>query len=591
MKKNNTQITGVEITKISQHPIHKFFNEDRESEYLDSSLKRSGGSWINSIVVVPDEDNDGCYKYISGGNRFKSYLKTGMKTIDVILYEITDVKLIKRLIIDLNKIKSKTGYEKYMEFIFECEANPARRNQAGHNRYKIIGDEIGLGEQSVKDCIELQNCFGNKGRILEKIFGNELSINKANQLKKIYKDYPDYFKNEQIFEKLLNPLFDLRKLVDVIDNLDIDNEVEFEFMKSYLSGEIDIIELKRRIGQLGKTIETLQDHENYRLSNLLPDLTEEYKGKNAFIMKGDNRYIDFKNPFNCEIAAIIGSPPYGIGEKRPDILGNKNEEVLDGEQTAVRFAETYNKYKIYLKEEGSIYVIIDDFRLKTGEFACSLEHFVIEMAKRGMYLIGRYTWKKNNPISKGHKTNGMVNGFEMIYRFSKMKKGYKSVDRMLIKNEIDGLIYQSGSTNPLKNGTTKRGEGYVQSTLKKVRNTLDNQTCIDYIEGNVANPEDWFRIKDTLDNTDETRHTSTTPTWLTTLLLMEATEKNDVVLDIWNGVGNSMSSSLLTMRRYIGVEREDTFYRQTCRRVIETEKMVEETYNSLKLNNHKLKAA
>jgi DNA modification methylase len=45
-------------------------------------------------------------------------------------------------------------------------------------------------------------------------------------------------------------------------------------------------------------------------------------------------------------------------------------------------------------------------------------------------------------------------------------------------------------------------------------------------------------------------------------------------VDIWGGVGNTMTSSLLLGRKYVGIELEDEYFQQSCRRVDETEKIL-----------------
>jgi DNA modification methylase len=50
-------------------------------------------------------------------------------------------------------------------------------------------------------------------------------------------------------------------------------------------------------------------------------------------------------------------------------------------------------------------------------------------------------------------------------------------------------------------------------------------------------------------------------------LILESTQPGDLVVDIWNGVGGTMESSLCLKRDYIGVELEDNYFRQTQRRL------------------------
>ena len=122
-------------------------------------------------------------------------------------------------------------------------------------------------------------------------------------------------------------------------------------------------------------------------------------------------------------------------------------------------------------------------------------------------------------------------------------------------------VSREGCTNTTGDGKTSRGSSYYQSHMKKLRNTLDEKSCGDIIRGNVSNPEDFFRQE------GEKRHTSTSPNYLTSTFILESTRPGDLVVDIWNGVGNTMVSTLLLNRKYVGIELENDYFQQTCRRI------------------------
>lgn len=170
-----------------------------------------------------------------------------------------------------------------------------------------------------------------------------------------------------------------------------------------------------------------------------------------------------------------------------------------------------------MAEDGSIYVVVDDYRLDNGAHACSLEHFVVEMENKGFYLVGRYTWVKDNPMPRSYADKDMVNGFEMIYRFSLDPKGYYcNPDLFLELDKEKSKGFKSGCTNTDGKGNTTRGSSYYQSHLKKLRNTLDEKTCDDVIKGNVANPDHYFR------QAEEKKHTSTFPMYISSTLILES---------------------------------------------------------------------
>lgn len=226
--------------------------------------------------------------------------------------------------------------------------------------------------------------------------------------------------------------------------------------------------------------------------------------------------------------------------------------------------ETYRQYIPYLDETGSVYVIIDDYRLKSGDLSCSLEYFVVGMKKVGFHLVDRYLWVKNNPIPNSFERKGMVNSFEMVYRFALNTDKYYTNPNLYIENDnmnINELKVLKGCTNPTnKKGNTSKGSTYVQSHLNKVRNTLTENVCNGIIRGNVANPETYFL------QADDVKHTSTAPMYLTSVLILEGTKEGDLICDIWNGQGNTMDSALILKRQYIGIELEPEYFEQTCNR-------------------------
>jgi DNA modification methylase len=167
----------------------------------------------------------------------------------------------------------------------------------------------------------------------------------------------------------------------------------------------------------------------------------------------------------------------------------------------------------------------------------------------------------------------------MVYRFTLNPKKYYSNPNLFIELEESLEGFQVGCTNTDNRGKTTRGGVYFQPNLKKPRNTMDDETGkqivldnidgseddlirnINIIRGNVQRPENYFRLD------DEKRHTSTSPQYLTMTLILESTKPGDLVVDIWNGVGGTMESSLCLKRDYLGIELEENYIKQTQRRL------------------------
>ena len=588
MKQLKTQNMTVRVDQITQHPTHKMYNSPRKCDQMEDSISNTGNKPINPPTVVPDPNCEGAFLLISGMIRLDAANNVGIEEIEVLIVDTTDENEIEQLVIELNKQKELDGYEKMMVFFFYLRKFPQQKGIKG-SRYQKIGKATNMGFDRVKDLVILINFFEGDGQtIIEKVFSGDLTIKDAFLIKKTIEDFPEKFDSADSFEKISNPDFDFGRLNYAVQHLSIDNDNEFELMSTYLKKDLHLHEFQKTLKQLGKVESRLQRHELSKIH--IPELTVNYKTDNTFLIKGDNRTVEIKIPFNKKVAALTGSSVYGIGEKRIDSLGTDPKDLkrLTGREFAVYLAETYERYKPYLKEGGSIYNIISDFKNDDGSFSCSLEHFVIEMEKRGMYLVGRYCWTKTNSLPNSYSETDMSNGFEMIYRFVLDPENYYNNPDLFLEDELPNgkqIKVVNGCVNHDKDGTSTRGGKYIQSHLKKLKNVLDEKVGHDVIKGNAANPEDFFR------QADETKHTSTAPVYLTSVLIMESTKKGDLVMDIWNGTGNTMTSALLLGRQYVGIEKEETYFNQTCRRAIMTEQLIEEGFSDYELIQEHKQAA
>ena len=566
-------IKNIEINTLRPHPYHLLIYESNPSNSLEESLNRTSKKPVYPIVVVPNPDNKDWYWVISGMSRLDTLIQMEQTEVEVIVYEITDETEIRNLIVDLNKQRVKNGSELLMEFRHYLNMYPDKRGIPG-SRYSKIGKEIGRSKDRVKDYVMLNKFFEGEGDvILESLFGRELNISQVFHLQKVVDKYPEKFNSEQSYEKLCDRRFDFSRLEFGINDLNPEDELDFELLKSYLLKDITTPDFRKKLEQIGKVEKRIDNHEKNKVE--VPIIDEVFTTENSHLIKGNNREVEFTNPFGKPINCLIGSPPYGNRRLNGDDTETDTGHNMTGREYGIYLSETYEKYIPYMSKDGSIYVIIDDYRLNNGSFSCSLEHFVVEMEGKGFFLVGRYPWIKNNPMPRGYSDKDMVNGFEMCYRFSLDPKGYYCNPNLFLELEKGkNGRFQEGCTNTTGDGKTSRGSSYYQSHLKKLRNTLDENSCQDIIRGNVSNPEDFFR------QVGEKRHTSTSPIYLTSTFILESTRPGDLVVDIWNGVGNTMVSTLLLNRKYVGIELEDDYFQQTCRRVKMTEdKLNNETEN------------
>jgi len=567
-KLNDSVLQSTSVENLFQHPYHQKIYGSRTIEYLKSSIERTGDQPVNPIVAVPRED--GKFWVVSGMIRLDILINKGYVEVPVLVYNETDEARIKALIVDLNKARIKTGRELLNEFRHYLEMFPKRKGVKG-SRYDLIGKEMELGFERVKDLTMLNTYFYGDGDIvLENVFAGTLTVSQANQLKRVVELFPEQF-NAGTFEKLCNRNFDFSRLEYVARHLDMNDDTEFDLAKGYLQKDKTPPEFHKTLEQLGKVEKIVKDHVDSKIST--PELTDTYTSQHAHIIHGDNGFIEFVHPFGKKVKCLIGSPPYGNRRQNGDNPENETGHKMNGLEYGKFLADTYERYIPFMEPDGSVYVILDDYKLPNGELACSLEYFVAEMILRGFHPMERIVWEKINPMPRNYKGKTMTNSIEFVYRFTLDPDNYYSNPNLFLEKELpEGkkVIVQNGCTNHSGDGKTSRGSSYVQSHLKKLRNTLTEQDCIDVIKGNVAQPEDFFR------QADEKRHTSTAPIYLTSTFILASTKPGDLCVDIWNGVGNSMVSALLLQREYVGIEKEENYYHQTVNRLKETEAMIEQ---------------
>ena len=563
----NTTNKNVDINKLRIHPYHEEVYESSSNDTLKVSFLRTGNKPVYPIVVVPNPDNPDLLWVVSGMSRLETLIRMEQTEVQVILYETTDETEIRNLIVDLNKQRIKSGRELLREFRHFLIVYPEKKGVPG-NRYSKIGKETGRSTENVRQLVMLNYSLEGEGDIiLENVFDGNLSGSDGKIIRAVVEKHPEKFTSEESFQKICDPKFDYSRLEYGITYLDLNDDSEYSLFRSYLLKDITLQDFHKSLQQLGKIEKRIDNHEKNKVT--IPILDDNHITENTCLIKGSNREVEFKHPFGREIQCLVGSPPYGNRRLNGDNPDSDTGHGMTGKEYGLYLSETYVRFKPFMSKDGSIYVIIDDYRMDNGAHACSLEHFVVEMEDKGFFLVGRYTWAKDNPMPRSYADKDMVNGFEMVYRFSLDPKDYYCNPDLFIeleKGKNEG--FREGCTNTDGKGNTTRGSSYYQSHLKKLRNTLNERNCTDVIRGNVCNPMDFFR------QADEKKHTSQSPLYLTSTLILESTRPDDLVVDIWNGVGNTMDSALFLGRKYVGIELDGDYFQQSCRRAEITERII-----------------
>lgn len=565
----------VEVEKIEEHTYHKEIYDPMSEIFFRESIKRTKGEPINPPVMVSPLIEGGCYRLVSGAGRLDTLISNGMTEVEVIYIENTDEIQNRNLVVDLNKQRVKTGKELRNEFNHHCRNYPAQKGIKDYNRLKLISDETSYAEERVKKLIRLESELGGTDydSLVTKIFGGELSLHQGLKFCNVLKNQSIKSITSEIVDKLIENGCDFDRVLELGDKLDLTNNSEFEIATPFLKNEESIEDFEDTIEKLNKTKDTVNSYENGKTPVVL--LNQVNVTENTILMRGDSGTVDLKSLDNRIAKLIVGSCEYGYGTKRkprPNEINHEELSKMSPQEFAAYTAKIYHRYLPYLSKDGSIYVIVYDYKSEdyTG-YSCFTEYFVIEMMKLGMFLVGRKLWVKTNPLRRQYKYKDAVEGYEFIYRFSANPSDLFTNPYLLMREEAETVYKMThGCTNHSNNPESNRGGKYCQANIKKVLNTLDENYCEDIIRGNVGNPGDFFR------EAEKVKHTSTSPIYLTSSLILEGSSPGDTVIDIWNGVGNSMISSLLLGRKYVGIEIEENYYNQTIKKVIETEKVIKD---------------
>ncbi|WP_336731280.1 DNA methyltransferase [Chryseobacterium sp. VD8] len=574
------RLEKIKFDLMEQHPFHLEIYDVIPEGYLSKSLERNGNEPIYPPVLVANNDR---YFIISGTGRIDHMINEGFKECDCYVIVNGTENQIVDLVIDLNKSRIKSGIVLRKEFQHFMRKYPPKKGVTGYSRYKEIGKEIGICTERVKKLVAVIEQLSTTHfiSIVDKVFSREYSLNQLRKFCSFIK------KNEPstiIAEKLLENNCDFDLVDKVYDKINWENDKEVNVLLPYFTNIKQINELNSAIEQLEKTKETIENHNQGKVP--IKILTKEYKSENALVYHEDSRIQVIPENFIGRVKVIMGSPEYGYDTKRPGRKWSDNDEELrqmTPKEFARYIANIYQRFVKYLTADGSIYIIVYDYKNKDGSYSLFPEYLAIEMREIGLHLTGRKKWIKNNPLRRQYSYKDSVEGYEDVYRFSLSPNEFYLNPYMFMKDEVETIFKRtSGCTNHGNTKTGVKGGKYFQSNLKKVVNVLDKGYCEDIIKCNVGNPGDFFRQAQEKEN----RHSSTSPIELTATLVLESTQPGDTVLDIWNGVGNTMLSSLLLGRKYVGIEIEEKYFRQTIEKVDEVENFIED-YNIMNINQNK----
>ena len=278
-----------------------------------------------------------------------------------------------------------------------------------------------------------------------------------------------------------------------------------------------------------------------------------------------NALIKNKQFLNNSIDLIITSPPYA--EKRKNSYGG-----VSPKKYVEWFLPIADELKRVLKSNGSFIL-----NIKEHPHNFERETYVIELIlalkRQGWLWIEEYCWYKKNAYP-GKWSNRFRDSWERCLHFTKQKE-FK--------------MYQNSVKVPIGDWAAKRFKSmskndflrYVSSTnshlSRKVSNWLEMKKVYPH---NVLLFEDehYLRPSNVLEFATECSnkkdHSAVFPLELPTWFIKLFSRKDDIILDPFIGSGTTAIASILTHRKYIGIEIKKEFVNESRKNIREIKKII-----------------
>ena len=265
--------------------------------------------------------------------------------------------------------------------------------------------------------------------------------------------------------------------------------------------------------------------------------------KQDSIIKGDSLYELKKIP-SKSFDLVFADPPYYM--QLGGILKRPDHSVVKGVEDCWDKFESFKDYdefskswlhecKRVLKDNGSIWVI--------GSY-----HNIFRLGKiiqdLGFWILNDVVWRKNNPMPN-FKGTRFTNAHETLIWASKNKKSKYTFNYQSLKCFNDDLQMRSDWLIPICSG--------------KERLKLNGQKI----------------------------HSTQKPEALLHRIILATTNKGDKILDPFLGTGTTTVVAKKLGRKYLGIEKNNKYFKYAYKRLDKTKKIEIDTLDTLKNNKSK----
>ena len=253
---------------------------------------------------------------------------------------------------------------------------------------------------------------------------------------------------------------------------------------------------------------------------------------NSFKIINDDRLKMLKGLKNKSVQLVITSPPYNIG-KSYEVKKPLEEYFEEQKKTLIECVRV-------LRDKGSLCWQVGTYTKNSQIFPLDIPIFNI-CEKLGLKLRNRIVWHFEHGL---HATKKFSGRYETILWFTKSDNYIFNLDKVRVPQKYPGKV------------------GYRGKNKGKYTGNI-----------NGKNPSDVWIIPNVKSmHKEKTIHPCQFPIELAERLVLSLSNKNDIVIDPYSGVGTTLIAALKNDRKAIGSEIKKNYVNISKKRILQLKK-------------------
>jgi site-specific DNA-methyltransferase (adenine-specific)/modification methylase len=516
-------VSRLKIRRISARGVKRLVESMRWAGFLENY----------PLIVVQLED--GTYLLIDGNHRYEAAKELGILLVPCIVKRGLSEAECYQLAIQANNATESSvppNLIAYAEFVWD---RLAEENENGKQKYTQfdVAKMLGWSRERIAQYVMLSKIKKKAWEIIVTSFEQNVTGSEEGGVTKIVTDVT-------FNENMLRPILDLSEdqQVELVKDLatgKIEKNAFTKLAKAYKArNEIKDYALKQ-LGNLGETYtnqllksidsgaydsewQADKDHKEHpKLGKLIQSIRDEWEQKSSYRLISGDFYEEIQKIADGSIDLVLTDPPYNIArentfelEGRSNISQDFGEWDKHEDDAFIKMFSTWaTQWARVLRSQGSGYVFTSD---------SYISHLRSALEKAGLHVKATIIWHKSNPGTQVVKTN-FKSSVEYILFFTKDKGGHTF--NWQGENEMHNFI-----ETPICGGNER---------LKNARG--------------------------------ETLHPTQKPEVLIQHFMNISSNRGDMVLDGFMGVGTTGKVAKSLGRKFIGIEQDKTFYDAAVRRL------------------------